>query len=242
MRIHGFNKLTLLDYPGMLAATIFTGSCNFRCPFCHNASLVLNPDSQPCISESAVLSELAGRRGRLEGVCITGGEPTLQKDLPDFIRKIKDLPLLVKLDTNGYEPDVLSELLKEGLLDYVAMDIKGGKDTYPQISGFPHIDMNKIEKSIRLITKSGIPYEFRTTVVSEYHSIDSFDSIGKWITDISGKKIKNYYLQNFRDSGDLIVSSSNASFESLHPLSHKELEKCKQLLIPYCDTVEIRGE
>ena len=135
MKIHGFNKTTLLDYPEHLAATIFTGGCNFRCPFCHNGGLVLDPDSQPAISEEEVLKFLQKRRGILQGVCITGGEPTLQPDLENFVRKIKEMGYLVKLDTNGSRPEVLKSLLEKGLLDYVAMDIKASEENYARAAG-----------------------------------------------------------------------------------------------------------
>lgn len=148
MEIHGFNKTTLLDYPEHIAATVFTGGCNFRCPFCHNGELVLDPGCQPLIPEEEVLAYLKKRQGILQGVCVTGGEPTLQKDLKEFLQKIKELDYPVKLDTNGYRPGVLWELLREHLIDYVAMDIKASRENYASAAGLKQIDLSRIEESI----------------------------------------------------------------------------------------------
>ena len=177
MQIHGFNKTTLLDYPGLVAATIFTGACNFRCPYCHNAELVLNPSSQPIIPEEEILAHLKKRRGITQGVCITGGEPTLQKDLKDFIKKLKELELKVKLDSNGYKPEVLKDLVKEGLLDYVAMDVKAPLDEYDIIAGVK-LDSSKLKESIDFLIEGHVPYEFRTTVVKDFHTRESFEKNG----------------------------------------------------------------
>lgn len=181
MEIHGFNKTTLLDYPEHIAATVFTGGCNFRCPFCHNGELVLDPGCQPSVPEEEVLAYLKKRQGILQGVCITGGEPTLQRDLRKFLQKIKELEYPIKLDTNGYMPGVLWELLQEHLIDYVAMDIKASRDNYARAAGLPHIDISRIEESIGILKSSGIPYEFRTTVVKGIHTVAEFEKIGKWI-------------------------------------------------------------
>ena len=161
MQIHGFNKTTLLDYPEHIAATVFTGGCNFRCPFCHNGELVLDPGCQPLIPEEEVLSYLKKRQGILQGVCVTGGEPTLQRDLRAFLQKIKELEYPIKLDTNGYMPGVLWELLQEHLIDYVAMDIKASRDNYARAAGLPHIDISHIEESIGILKSSGIRSEER---------------------------------------------------------------------------------
>lgn len=195
MRIHGLNKTTLLDYPEHVAATIFTGSCNFRCPFCQNGQLVLDPDSQPLLSEDEILSFLKKRKGVLTGVCITGGEPSIQPGLIEFITEIKQLGYLVKLDTNGYRPDILQELLHKALLDYTAMDIKSSLIKYPLVTGCPSIDTNAIAQSAELLMKSGIPYEFRTTVVRELHSRDDFADISHWLAGCD-----KYFLQSFRES------------------------------------------
>lgn len=205
MQIHGLNKTTLLDYPGELAATIFTGSCNFRCPFCHNGDLVLNPSSQPIIPEEEIWAFLKKRKSILSGVCITGGEPTLQKNLPAFIKKTKDLGYLVKLDTNGYRPDILKQLLDENLLDMVAMDIKSSPNDYHISAGLPSLDIDKIKTSVRLLKNSSITYEFRTTVVEELHSEQTFIEIAEWLNGA-----KSYVLQCFEDGDSVIESGYHA--------------------------------
>ena len=197
MQIHGFNKTTLLDYPGLVAATIFTGACNFRCPYCHNADLVLNPSSQPIIPEEEILSHLRKRKGITQGVCITGGEPTLQKDLKDFIKKLKELDLKVKLDSNGYKPEVLKDLVKDNLLDYIAMDVKAPLDEYDVIAGVK-LDTSKLKESIDFLIAGGLPFEFRTTVIKDFHTRESFEKISELI-----KGAKNYYLQGYIDSPGL---------------------------------------
>lgn len=229
MQIHGFNKTTLLDYPGHLAATIFLGGCNYRCPFCHNASLVINPDSQPIIFEEEIISTLFKRRHILEGVCITGGEPTLYKDLPDFISKIKDIGLKVKLDTNGQNPDMVVLLVSHGLIDYIAMDIKNSMEKYGDTVGILNFNTTNIEKSVSYIMSSGIDYEFRTTVVKEFHTKGDFITIGNWI-----KGANSYYLQSYKDSGDTI-------FSGLSSYTKQELEEFKDALTPYIKNVQIRG-
>ena len=229
MEIHGFNKTTLLDYPGHVAATVFTGGCNFRCPFCHNADLVLNPKSQPMVPEEEVLSHLKKRRGILEGVCITGGEPTLQPDLPDFIRKIRESGCLVKLDTNGYRPEVLAQLLGESLLDYVAMDVKASPDNYQKASGCPDLDFDRIEKSISILKHCKIPYEFRTTVVQGLHTVQEFDAIGRLL-----EGSRAYYLQAFRDSENVIQAGFSA-------FSTEVMEEIRKKAGKYIDKVELRG-
>ena len=175
MKIHGINGLSLLDYPGRMACTIFTGHCNFRCPFCHNGTLVLNPDSQPLKPEEELFDLLKNREGRLEGIAITGGEPTLNKDLPEFCRKIKEnFNLSIKLDTNGSLPEVVKALVSEKLVDYIAMDIKAAPDNYAAAVGLPSFDMGVIFDSTDFIMESGskelIDYEFRTTVVGGIHT------------------------------------------------------------------------
>lgn len=214
MQIHGFNKTTLLDYPGHVAATIFTGNCNFRCPFCHNASLVLHPDSEPSYSSDEILAFLQKRKNVLSGLCITGGEPTLQSDLLDFIRKVKELGYLVKLDTNGYRPMVLRELLSLELIDMVAMDLKSSIEKYPVVAGVPSLDCSLIQKSVSLIMNSSIDYEFRTTVVKELHTPQDLVDLSYEI-----KGCKAYFLQPFQDSGDILKGSfSSYSFEELNDM------------------------
>lgn len=228
MQIHGLNKTTLLDYPGIVASTIFTGGCNFRCPFCQNSDLIINPASQPLISEEEVINHLKKRSGVIKGVCITGGEPTLQGDLEEFIRKLKELGLLVKLDTNGYRPEVLKKLIDEGLLDYIAMDIKSSEEGYSKASGIS-VDINKIKKSISLIMESGVDYEFRTTVVKELHSREEFEGISKLI-----KGAKQYYLQGFIDSERVLK-------KGLSGYTREELEEFTIILRKSTTFTAVRG-
>ncbi len=230
MQIHGFAKLTLLDYPGRIAATVFTGGCNFRCPFCHNAVLVLDPNAQPLIPEDEVLRELESRKNKLEGVCITGGEPTLNRDLPEFIEKVRALGLLVKLDSNGTAPDMIADLINRGLIDYIAMDIKSSPEGYSKAVGLKDMSMDNIFRSVDLIMQSGIDYEFRTTVVDGIHTADDFKKTGIWI-----KGAKAYYLQQYKDSGDLIAPRGLAS------PSKETLEKYREILLPYVPNTSIRG-
>ncbi len=199
MQIYGFQKTTLLDYPEHVAASIFTGGCNFRCPFCHNSGLVLDFLKEPVILEDEVLSYLKKRRGILDGVCVTGGEPTLQKDLKEFLGKIRELGYKIKLDTNGYRPKVLQELFQEKLIDYIAMDIKASRENYSLAAGIEKLDISLIEESIKAIQNSGVAYEFRTTVVKGIHKIEEFAEIGKWL---KGSDV--LYLQQFRESEHII--------------------------------------
>lgn len=229
MEIHGLMKTTLLDYPQHVASTIFTGGCNFRCPFCHNKDLVLHPNSLPLIPEEEIFSFLKKRKGVLDGVCITGGEPTLQADLVQFIGKIKNLGFLVKLDTNGYRPDILATLLDEHLLDYVAMDIKNSPQKYTITAGIPHLDLKKIDASIQLLLSSSIPYEFRTTIISELHTAEDIMEIGQWI-----KGGKSYFLQEYKES-DSVIS------KGFTPCTHEQMEIFAQLLRQDIFHVETRG-
>lgn len=203
MKICGLQNTTLLDFPGKVACTIFTGGCNFRCPFCHNASLVSDIGKiDEAYTEDEIFTFLNKRKNILDGVCITGGEPTLWPDLPDFISKIKETGLLVKLDSNGYKPDVLEFLIKNKLIDYIAMDIKSGESGYGNATGLKDIDISLIKKSISIIMNSGIDYEFRTTLVKGIHTISDIDEIGLLI-----KGAKNYFLQSYKDSGDILSST-----------------------------------
>ena len=229
MQIHGLNKTTLLDYPEHVAATVFTGGCNFCCPFCHNADLVLHPGAFPTLSEEEVLAFLQKRKNVLTGVCITGGEPTLQPDLQDFIRKIKELGYLVKLDTNGYRPEVLKSLLEERLPDYVAMDIKNSKMKYNTTVGKINLDIERIEESVELLKEGQIPYEFRTTVVRELHTKEDFIAIGEWLTGAEA-----YFLQSYRDNENVIKKGFTA-------YAKQEIETFAVLLRANIGRVELRG-
>ncbi len=229
MNIYGFNKTTLLDYPGKLAATIFLGGCNFRCPFCHNSSLVFLPDSLEIIKEETIFHTLNARKGILEGICITGGEPTLSPDLCEFITKIKNLGYLVKLDTNGSNPKKLKELVTMGLIDYVAMDIKNTKEKYRSSAGLGSLALPPILESVDYLLSSPVSYEFRTTVVKELHTSKDLFDIGLWI-----KGAKAYYLQVYEDSEDVI----NPGYSSYSP---KEMHAFCHMLKPYAQTVSLRG-
>ena len=226
MLIKGLQKVTLLDYPGQVACTIFTGGCNMRCPFCQNASLVIHIDEER-LEEEEFFSFLNSRIGKLDAVCISGGEPCLQKDLKEFIQKIKEMGFLVKLDTNGCFPEMLSSLLQNHLLDYVAMDIKNQKEKYDLTSGI-HADLDKIEESIHLLQNSGIPHEFRTTVVLEFHEPSDIVKIAQWVNP------SKLYLQRFRDSEDVIQ-------DGLHAYSEEEMQKLKENALKENEHVYLRG-
>lgn len=202
MQINGFQKLTLLDFPGKVACILFTPGCNFRCPFCHNASLVTHIDGER-IEEEEILSYLKKRQGLLDGVVVTGGEPTLQGDLSDFLGKVKALGYAVKLDTNGTSPEKLKFLIEQGLVDYVAMDVKNTAAKYPITAGCRAAVLDKVEESIDFLLTDAVDYEFRTTVTAELHTPQDIGDIAKRI-----KGAKRYFLQNFIDSGD-IVSPGN---------------------------------
>lgn len=225
----GFQKLTLLDFPGKVACTLFTKGCNFYCPFCHNANLV-NLGEEQNITEEEVLSYLNKRIGILEGVCITGGEPLLHPDLPDFIRKVKALGYGVKLDTNGSFPKQLKELVKDGLIDYVAMDIKNSMEKYPLTSGNQNLNLDLINESIDFLMEGTIDYEFRTTVVEELHTVSDIQAIGKRI-----RGAKKYFLQNFVDSGNIIE-------KNLHPVNEETIEKMELAAQEYVKPAKIRGK
>jgi len=229
IKIHGFNKLTLLDYPEKVAATIFLGNCNFRCPFCQNGGLVLNPDGEPEIPMEDVLKVLKKRKGLLDGVCITGGEPTLHPDLPDFISKVKALGYAVKLDTNGSRPWVIKSLVKDKLIDYVAMDIKNSPERYAETTGILHLDFPCIEESVEFLMSGAVDYEFRTTVARELHSEDDFRKIGDWIAGC-----RRYFLQNYQES-EQVIRPIYSSY------TKDELEVFKEILLEKIVQVGIRG-
>ena len=229
MEINGFLKMTLLDFPGKVACTIFCGGCNFRCPFCHNAFLVTELEKAESFSEVEVLNFLNKRQGLLDGVCITGGEPLLQPDLEEFIRKIKSMGFLVKLDTNGYLTDRLQHLVNEGIIDYVAMDIKNSPKKYALTAGLKEIETERIKESVDFLINGKIDYEFRTTVANELHDIEDIKEIGKLI-----RGAKRYFIQNFEDSGHLIG-------EGLSPVSEENLLKMQQIATDFVSNSQIRG-
>ncbi len=229
IRFYGLQKLTLLDYPGKMACTVFTGGCNFRCPFCHNRSLVFLNENDSEISVSDILEYLETRKKVLDGVCITGGEPLLHKGIFDFIRKVKELGLLVKLDTNGSNCEALKRLIEEGLVDYVAMDIKGCPEKYAETIGLENYDIAEVARSKDYLLQGHVDYEFRTTVVAQFHEVADFEKIGRWI-----EGAKNYYLQNFEDHGTCIR-------EGLSEVGIETLEQMKAAAAPYVENIEIRG-
>ncbi len=218
MLISGIQKLTLLDFPGKTACTIFCYGCNFLCPFCHNALLVTEK-ADAFIDEEEIFSFLKKRQGILDGVCVTGGEPTLQKDLKAFLKRIKDMGFAVKLDTNGYKPQILKEIIDEGLCDYVAMDVKNTPEKYALTVG-KEIDTEKILKSISILKEGKIPCEFRTTVVKEFHTEDDIKEIARFL-----KGDVPFFLQQFKDSGNLIEDGLTAyTKEEMHSLTEKARE------------------
>ena len=231
MILKGIQKTTLLDFPTKVACTVFTAGCNFRCPFCHNASLVLGADNSGSVNIDELFEYLVKRRNILDGVCITGGEPLLQKDIAEFIAKIKELGYAVKLDTNGSRPEILRELIDASLLDYVAMDIKGSPDKYDTICGTENGKfIDEINKSVSILLEGKVDFEFRTTVVRELHEKDDFHDIGKWISGA-----KKYFLQQFKDSGDLI------SREGFSAYSKEEMEEMLAVVREYIPSAELRG-
>ncbi|WP_138263796.1 anaerobic ribonucleoside-triphosphate reductase activating protein [[Clostridium] hylemonae] len=229
MVIQGLQKLTLLDYPGKVACTIFTAGCNFRCPFCHNALLVVDTYKNEEITQEEVSAFLKKRMGVLDGVCVTGGEPLIQSDIEPFLRQIKEMGYAVKLDTNGSFPDKLKRLVEEKLVDYVAMDIKNSQESYGKTIGIRDYDIRNIHRSVQYLLSDAVPYEFRTTVVLEFHQRSDFESIGRWI-----RGAQRYYLQQFVDSGDLIQ-------EGLHGYNREIMEQALEVVEKYVQTAEIRG-
>ena len=205
MKISGLEKMSLVDFDGYVSATVFTAGCNFKCGFCHNSPLVLDVKNLPSIPEEDVLSYLKKRVGILDGVCVSGGEPTLNKDLPFFIEKIKALGYKVKLDTNGTNPEMIKSLFDSGLCDYFAMDIKNNLQNYAKIIGFNEYDTKNVEKSVDYFLSGNTPYEFRTTLINEYHKKENIALIGKWI-----KGADKYFLQKFKNSESCIQSHLSA--------------------------------
>ena len=206
MKISGLQKLTLLDFPNRVACTVFLGGCNLRCPFCHNSQL-LGGDAEELMNSGALLDFLRKRQGVLDGVCITGGEPTLHADLPELLRSIRALGYAIKLDTNGTNPQLLRRLIDEGLVDYVAMDVKNGPDRYAETVGIEGFSLAAIEESIRILLEDKTDYELRTTVVLPLHSKDSIAAMSAWLTALGdGKKVKRLYLQPFVDRDTVPVA------------------------------------
>lgn len=232
MRIAGLQKCTLLDYPGKVACTVFLPGCNFRCPFCHNYELIANPED--LMEEEQLLSFLQKRKGLLQGVCVTGGEPTLQPQLPEFLRKLRAMGYSVKLDTNGYRPEVLRAVLEQGLADYVAMDVKNGKDAYAATCGLESMDLAKIEESILLLQTSGVDYELRTTLCKPLHDEKTVQNMAHWLQSFTKTKVKQLFLQPF-------VDRDTVPFAGFSAPDKEELDRYVSILSAAAEQVHIRG-
>lgn len=229
MKIHGFQKTTLLDFPGKVACTVFTGGCNFRCPYCHNASLVLHPDKAPTIVEDEIISYLYKRRGIVDGLCVTGGEPLMNADIESFLRRVKEAGVNIKIDTNGTFPDRLKQLVKDGLCDYVAMDIKNCPEKYGVTVGVPNLVLDGVKKSVDFLLSGAVDFEFRTTTSKELHSPEDFDKIGRWI-----KGAPRYFIQAYKNSDGQIEGG-------LTPMTKDEYLECLAKVKPYVKDASLRG-
>ena len=233
MKIVGIQKLTLLDYPGKVACTVFLNGCNFRCPYCHNAELL--GDGDEVMTVAGLLAFLRKRQGILEGVCITGGEPTLHPELPALLRAVRELGYAVKLDTNGYRPEILEAVLSQGLVDYVAMDLKNGPEDYAETVGLAQVELAKIRQSIRLLMDSPVDFELRTTVANPLHSGETITSMANWLRETTnGKPIPRLFVQPFVDRDTVPVGGFSAP-------TGAELEQFCRILGPCAERVELRG-
>ena len=229
MRICGLQKMSMVDYPGKLAATVFTGGCNLRCPFCHNAGLVTHLQDSPQLEREEILKFLRSRKGLLDAVVLSGGEPLLHSGAADFLEEVRHMGYLVKLDTNGCYPQVLKEILDRGVVDYVAMDIKNSPEKYAATVGIAGFDPAPVIRSFHILKDSGVDYELRTTVSREFHTAADIAAVGAWLGPV-----KKYYLQNFEDSGDVIG-------QGLHGFSEAEMEQLADAARSWAETVGIRG-
>ena len=233
MKIVGIQKLTLLDYPGKVACTVFLNGCNFRCPYCHNAELL--GDAEEVMTVAGLLAFLRKRQGILEGVCITGGEPTLHPELPALLGEVRALGYAVKLDTNGYRPEILEAVLNQGLVDYVAMDLKNGPESYAETVGLAQVELAKIRQSIRLLMDSPVDFELRTTVANPLHSGETITSMANWLRETTnGKPIPRLFVQPFVDRDTVPVGGFSAP-------TGAELEQFCRILGPCAERVELRG-
>ncbi len=228
MDIQGLQKMTLLDWPGKVACTVFLGGCDFRCPFCHNSELLSGP-MPVLMDQEGLLEFLRKRQGLLDGVCVTGGEPLLRPGLPGLLDGIKNLGFPVKLDTNGNHPDRLVRLWEQGLVDYVAMDVKNSPERYPETVGVPGLDLTPVRDSVAWLLEGHVEYEFRTTAVRQLHDAASFQAIGRWL-----QGARRYYIQNFVDR-DTVLRAGLSGFEKA------ELEAFASLVRPFIERVEVRG-
>ena len=232
--ICGLQKMTLLDYPGKIACTVFLGGCNFRCPFCHNSELFMGKPEK-LMEDEDFFAFLKSRKGLLDGVCVSGGEPTLYKHLPDFLAKIKELGFLVKLDTNGSNPQMVKELAEKNLVDYIAMDVKNSPAMYAQTVGLEKIDLAPIEESLRFLIGGEVDYELRTTLVSQLHNGASIQDMGRWLGSlVTGLKPKKLFLQSFVDRDTVL-------FAGLTPPESETTAEFAKILAPFAGTVTIRN-
>ncbi len=230
MKFHGLQKMTLLDFPGRVAATLFTGGCNFRCPFCHNAMLVTDIKAEDAIyDEKYILDFLGKRKGLLDGIAITGGEPLIHRDIPEFILKVREMGFAVKLDTNGAYPKPLREILDKKLVDYVAMDVKNSFEKYSETIGVPGFDTTPIEESMDMLMEGDVDFEFRTTITKEFHEIEDIEKIAKKIAGDT-----KYFLQNFVDSGNLICAE-------IHGRDEETMKKMAEVSRKYAPNTALRG-
>ena len=233
--ISGLQKMTLLDFPGKVACTVFLQGCNYRCPFCHNSDL-LPGKGEPLMTRQELIGFLKKRQGLLDGVCISGGEPTLSPDLPELLRAIKSLGFAVKLDTNGSRPQILKKLVAEGLVDYVAMDVKNSPQRYAETVGLTRFDLGPTEESLRYLIDGTVDYELRTTVVRPLHDEASIQDMGEWLGGlVPGKKPRNLFLQYFVDRESVL-------FAGLSPALPGEMQRLSELLQQHCEQVSVRGE
>ena len=233
--IAGLQKMTLLDFPGKVACTVFLQGCNYRCPFCHNSDL-LPGKGEALMTEQELIAFLRKRQGLLDGVCISGGEPTLYAGLDQLLKAVKSLGFAVKLDTNGSRPEVLKALVTKGLVDYVAMDVKNSPQRYAETVGLTHFDLGPTEESLRFLIGGKVDYELRTTVVKPLHDEASIQDMGVWLGSIvPGKKPRRLFLQNFVDRESVL-------FAGLSPALPGEMQRLSELLQDHCERVSVRGE
>jgi len=232
--ICGLQKMTLLDFPGKIACTVFLGGCNFRCPFCHNSELFMGKPEK-LMEDEEFFKFLSTRKGLLDGVCVSGGEPTLYKDLPEFMGRIKEMGFLTKLDTNGYRPEAVKELVAKNLVDYIAMDVKNSPDLYARTVGLEKLDLAAIEESLRFLIDGNVDYELRTTLVSQLHNEDSMQDMGEWLGSlVPGKKPKKLFLQSFVDRDTVLFAGFSAP-------ENETTQQFAKILEPFVEGVTIRN-
>lgn len=232
--ISGLQKMTLLDFPGKVACTVFLQGCNFRCPFCHNSQM-LTGKAEPFMETESFFTFLKSRKGLLDGVCVSGGEPTLRPELPDFLSEIKALGFSVKLDTNGSRPEILKDLVRQGLVDYVAMDVKNSPARYAETVG-AHVDLSAIAESLRFLIDGNIPHELRTTLVEPLHDTTSIEEMGQWIAHlVPGKLPRQLFLQSFVDRETVL-------FAGLSTPQEQAIAQYANILTPFVESVRIRGQ